>query len=128
MPIDSGGSKVTRDFHRRPPAERSTSIWLCSTMPLSEQRPKSRRSSCRPPTQRRVGQGRTAAKPYSTNYLVDVENAIIVDVEATTAIRQAEVLAAKRMIERSLERFDLYPSRLLGDSGYGSGRDARYST
>jgi hypothetical protein len=27
---------------------------------------------------------------------------------------QAEVLAAKRMIERSLERFDLYPSRLLG--------------
>jgi hypothetical protein len=57
---------------------------------------------------------------YSTNYLVDVENAIIVDVEATAAIRQAEVLAAKRMIERSLERFDLYPSRLLGDSGYGS--------
>src|SRR6516225_6355626 len=30
---------------------------------------------------------------YSTNHLVDVENAIIVDVEATTAIRQAEVLA-----------------------------------
>jgi hypothetical protein len=57
---------------------------------------------------------------YSTNYLVDVENSIIVDVEATTAIRQAEVLAAKRMIERSLERFDLYPSRLLGDSAYGS--------
>jgi hypothetical protein len=30
---------------------------------------------------------------YSTNYLIDVENAIIVDVEPTTAIRQAEVLA-----------------------------------
>jgi transposase len=57
---------------------------------------------------------------YSTNYLVDVENAIIVDVEATTAIRQAEVVAAKRMIERSIERFDLYPSHLLGDSAYGS--------
>ena len=57
---------------------------------------------------------------YSTNYLVDVENAIIVDVEATTAIRQAEVLAAKRMIERSMQRFDLYPARLLGDSAYGS--------
>ncbi len=57
---------------------------------------------------------------YSTNYLIDVDNAIIVDVEATTAIRQAEVLAAKRMIERSLERFDLYPARLLGDSAYGS--------
>ena len=38
---------------------------------------------------------------YSTNYLIDVENAIIVDVEPTTAIRQAEVLAAKRMIQRT---------------------------
>jgi transposase len=57
---------------------------------------------------------------YSTNYLIDVENAIIVDVEATTAIRQAEVLAAKRMIERSMERFNLYPARLMGDSAYGS--------
>ncbi len=57
---------------------------------------------------------------YSTNYLIDVDNAIIVDVEATTAIRQAEVLAAKRMIERSMERFALYPARLMGDSAYGS--------
>src|SRR5664280_1165666 len=56
---------------------------------------------------------------YSTNYLIDVDNAIIVDVEATTAIRQAEVLAARRMIERSMERFDLYPARLIGDSTYG---------
>jgi transposase len=57
---------------------------------------------------------------YSTNYLIDVEHAIIVDVEATTAIRQAEVLAAKRMIERSMDRFGLYPARLMGDSAYGS--------
>ena len=57
---------------------------------------------------------------YSTNYLIDVDNGIIVDVEATTAIRQAEVLAAKRMIERAIDCFDLYPARLLGDSAYGS--------
>src|SRR4030088_2659021 len=57
---------------------------------------------------------------YSTNYLIRVDNAIIVDVEATTAIRQAEVTAAKRMIERSLEHFDLYPERLIGDTAYGS--------
>jgi transposase len=57
---------------------------------------------------------------YSTNYLIDTDNAIIVDVEATTAIRQAEVLAAKRMIERSMQRFDLYPAKLMGDSAYGS--------
>jgi transposase len=58
---------------------------------------------------------------YSTNYLIDVDHAIIVDVEATTAIRQAEILAAKRMIERSMERFDLYPARLIGDTAYGAG-------
>jgi transposase len=57
---------------------------------------------------------------YSTNYLIDVDNAVIVDVEATTAIRQAEVLAARRMIERSMDRFDLYPAKLMGDSAYGS--------
>jgi hypothetical protein len=49
--------------------------------------------------------GRQAFFGYSTNYLIDVDNAIIVDVEATTAIRQAEVLAAKRMIERSMSTF-----------------------
>jgi hypothetical protein len=57
---------------------------------------------------------------YSTNYLIDVDNAIIVYVEATTAIRQAEILAAKRMIERSMKRVDLDPARLIGDTAYGS--------
>ncbi|GLS44192.1 transposase [Methylobacterium brachythecii] len=57
---------------------------------------------------------------YTANYLIDLDHAIIVDVEATTAIRQAEVTAAKRMIERSRERFELYPAKLAGDSGYGS--------
>src|ERR1043165_1472598 len=57
---------------------------------------------------------------YSTNYLIDVDNAIIVDVEATTAIRQAELTAARRMVERSLEGFDLYPARLIGDTAYGT--------
>ena len=37
---------------------------------------------------------------YATNYLIDIDHAIIVDVEATRAIRQAEVGAARTMIER----------------------------
>jgi transposase len=57
---------------------------------------------------------------YSASYLIDLEHAIIVDVEASTAVRQAEVTAAKTMIERTEERFDLYPERLAGDSAYGS--------
>ena len=63
---------------------------------------------------------------YAANYLVDVDHGIIVDVEATTAIRQAEVTAAKRMIERTMDRFDLYPARLAGDSAYGSAEMLRW--
>ena len=41
---------------------------------------------------------------YADNYLVDVKFGVIVDVEATRAIRQAEVGAAKTMIGRTEER------------------------
>ena len=44
---------------------------------------------------------------YADNYLIDVKCGIIVDVEASRAIRQAEIGAAKTMIERTEERFDL---------------------
>ena len=57
---------------------------------------------------------------YCTNYLIDLDNAVIVDVEACTAVRQAEVAAAKTMIERTRERFGLWPERLAADTGYGS--------
>ncbi len=57
---------------------------------------------------------------YCTNYLIDLDHAVIVDVEASTAVRQAEVTAAKTMIKRTEERFDLYPERLAGDTAYGS--------
>jgi hypothetical protein len=36
-----------------------------------------------------------------------VQHAVIVDVEASTAVRQAEVTAAKTMIDRIQDRFDL---------------------
>ena len=42
------------------------------------------------------------------------------DAEATTAIRQAEVGAAKTMLDRTAEQFDPTPSRLVADAGYGS--------
>ncbi len=57
---------------------------------------------------------------YSANYLIDADHAIIVDVEATTAIRQAEMTAGRRMIERSRECFNLYPAKLIGDTAYGT--------
>ncbi len=57
---------------------------------------------------------------YSTNYLVDLENAVIVDVETTAPIRQAEAGAAMDMITRTRERFGLYPEKLVADTAYGS--------
>jgi IS5 family transposase len=57
---------------------------------------------------------------YADNYLIDLKAAVIVDVEASGAVRQAEVGAARTMLERAAERFGLKPERLAGDSAYGS--------
>jgi transposase len=57
---------------------------------------------------------------YADNYLIDLKAAVILDVEPTRAIRQAEVGAARTMIERTADRFGLKPGRLAADSAYGS--------
>ena len=57
---------------------------------------------------------------YADNYLIDVKAGVIVDVEASRAIRQAEVGAARAMIERTEARFGLKPGRLAADTAYGS--------
>jgi transposase len=63
---------------------------------------------------------------YSDNYLIDVKFGIIMDVEASRAIRQAEVGAAKTMIERTEQRFAIKPERLAGDTAYGSGANLNW--
>ena len=57
---------------------------------------------------------------YATNYLIDTENAIILDVEATRAIRQAEVGASRTMLDRVEERWGLKPEWIAAESAYGS--------
>jgi hypothetical protein len=57
---------------------------------------------------------------YADNYLIDLKAAIIIDVEATRAIRQAEVGAARATIARTEDRLGLCPERLAADSAYGS--------
>jgi len=59
---------------------------------------------------------------YGLNYLIDVEHAIIVDVEATPARTFDEVAATETMIERTKRRFDLKPKRLAADTAYGTGK------
>jgi hypothetical protein len=57
---------------------------------------------------------------YCTNYLIDLKHAVIMDVEATTAVRQAEITAQRVMLDRTQERFGIWPERLVADTGYGS--------
>lgn len=64
--------------------------------------------------------GGPAFYAYSTNYLVDVDAGIIVDVEATPAFRTDEVNATRTMIDRVEERFEMKPARLIGDMAYGA--------
>jgi transposase len=59
---------------------------------------------------------------YGLNYLVDIENAVIVDVEATPARTYDEVAATKTMIKRTGERLGLKPQRLAADTAYGTGK------
>jgi transposase len=59
---------------------------------------------------------------YGLNYLIDIENAVIVDVEATPARTYDEVAATRIMVDRTQERFDLKPKRLAADTAYGTGK------
>lgn len=57
---------------------------------------------------------------YATHYLIDTDHGVIIDVEATRAIRQAEVGASRTMLDRTEARFGLKPGYLTADSAYGS--------
>jgi hypothetical protein len=59
---------------------------------------------------------------YGLNYLIDVEHAVIVDVEATSARTYDEVATTWMMIDRTARCFDLKPKRLIADTAYGTGK------
>ncbi len=59
---------------------------------------------------------------YGLNYLIDIEYAIVVDVEATPARTYDEVAATKTMIVRTEETLGLKPDRLVADTAYGTGK------
>src|SRR5271156_5397423 len=59
---------------------------------------------------------------YGLNYLIDIDNAVIVDVEATPARTYDEVVATKTMITRTEERLGIRAKRLVADTAYGTGR------
>jgi len=64
--------------------------------------------------------GGPAFYAYSTNYLVDTDHGIIMDVEPSTANRGQEVESTRTMIDRVEERFGIRPKCLIGDTVYGT--------
>ncbi|MFW8596488.1 IS1182 family transposase [Cribrihabitans neustonicus] len=73
-----------------------------------------------PASQWTGARGGPAYFAYSTNYLIDTDNGVILDVEATRSIRQAEVSAVRTMVDRVSDTFDLKPERLIADTAYGT--------
>ena len=63
---------------------------------------------------------------YSTNYLIDVDNSIIMDVEGTPSHRQLEVATTRTMIERVESLHEIRPERLMGDTAYGAADNLHY--
>lgn len=59
---------------------------------------------------------------YGLNYLIDNDNAVILDVEATPTKHDDEVRATRTMIDRVERSLHLRPKRLAGDTAYGTAR------
>jgi transposase len=64
--------------------------------------------------------GRPAFFGWSTNYLIDIKHAVIMDVAATPTVRDAEVRSTQHMIDRVENIFGVKPQRLIGDTAYGT--------
>lgn len=95
------------------------SIWKRWTASLAQALPKNL-SLTDPQARWTAAPGGPAFYAYCTNYLVDTEHGVILDVAGTLAHRTAELESVKTMLDRVEERFDLTPQRLIGDAAYGT--------
>ena len=64
--------------------------------------------------------GGPANYAYSTNYLIDIDSAIILDVEASPSTLSAEAHAARTMIDHTEKRFGIIAKYFVGDTAYGN--------
>jgi hypothetical protein len=73
----------------------------------------------------------TAAKgpavfSYSTNYIVDVEYGVIMDVEASPSTTQTEVQTTRTMIDQIESTHQVKPCRVRGDTACGAAANLGY--
>ena len=53
--------------------------------------------------------------------MIDTDHAVILDVEATRSVRQAELGAMQTMLDRTNDTFGIKPERMIADTAYGTG-------
>ena len=53
--------------------------------------------------------------------MIDTDHGVIIDVEATRSVRQAELGAMQTMVDRVCDTFELRPERMIADTAYGTG-------
>ncbi|MEN8820038.1 MAG: IS1182 family transposase [Abyssibacter sp.] len=75
-----------------------------------------------PQSQWTAATGGPAFFSYSTNYLIDIEHGVILDVEATPSNRIAEVESTKTMVDRVETRCGIQPKKLVADTAYGNAK------
>ena len=71
---------------------------------------------------RRLDNARPLQGGLRLNCLIDLQEAVIVDVVATPTRISKEVDATETMLERTHDRFDLQPKRIAADVAYGTGQ------
>lgn len=88
-------------------------------------RPQKKVSLTDPMAQWKGGKG-PAEFYYSTNYLLDIEHGVIMDVEASPSTNALEVATTRTMIERVEANYHITPRRLMGDTAYGAAENLAY--
>ena len=125
----------TSRYHRKPPAEIDWSMLERQTRTaaeflggLEDEDPEANRklpkaiSPSDPCSALTAKANKRVQFGYGLNYMIDVEHAVIVDVEATPARTYDEVATSRTMIDRTETTFGLRPGRLAADTAYGTGK------
>ena len=119
--VKGGASRAVREYLDALEADNSAGPNSDSDDPPSgDSTPPKNISPTDPAARWTAVRGGPAFYAYSTNYLIDLDAGIIVDVEATPAHRTEEVEATRTMIERVERQFGFTPKRLVADTAYGA--------
>lgn len=121
-PIDwgraDGQSRAVREYLEA--LEQTNPVEADTSEPAASPTPPKKISLTDPVARWTAAPGGPVFFAYSTNYLIDLQAGIIVDVEATPTNRSQEVESTRTVIDRVEHQRDLKHRRLVGDTAYGT--------